>query len=81
MFGEVTEENIIEKTQYFLSKAQSLMEKPKDVPRYTTVLQYEAEFKDNYKLGLVSAMKAVTRKFKKQLEEHDFTAVSDTRTT
>lgn len=76
----ITKENILEKTKFFLVKSQALMEKSKDVPRYRTVVQYEGEFKETYKIGLGVALKTVLKKYSKLVKENDFTTSPDTGT-
>lgn len=80
MFIDVDDKNILEKTKKFLEKAGEKLERPKDIPRYKTVSEYEAEFKDTYKIGIATTMKAVFKQYKKLVKDNDFTALSDSGT-
>lgn len=65
---DITNENILQKTKDFIEKAKSKMEKPKDEPRYKTIVQYESQFKTTYATGLGELLKVVLSQYKKKLK-------------
>jgi len=63
----VNEDNIGQITKAIVAKALRNMEKPKDEPRYKTIIQYERDFKIVYATGLSSVLKVAFDKYKKEL--------------